>query len=169
MSGLEPFIVPAMLAGAGISAYGSYQQGKSAQQQAKAEAAWNAYNAKVGQREAEAEKAAARFESQQAKRQADQLLSRQRALIGKSGVEMAGSPLLVAEDTAAQLAKEQMNIRMRGERRVANIRSQSLLDISKASASRSAAAGYGKAALLNSSATILQGGSQALYMQNQME
>ena len=71
----------ASMVAAGTSAYGAYEQKKSAQQQAKAQAAWNTYNAKVAQREAEAEKGAAKFESRQAKRNAEQILARQRALI----------------------------------------------------------------------------------------
>ncbi len=161
-------IVYAMIAGTAVSAYSTYQQKKSAQQQAKAQAAWNSYNAKVAQREAEAEKAAAAFEANQQKRSAKQLLARQRSLIGASGVEIEGSPLLVVEDTAAQLAKEQTNIRLRGERRVQGYKSRSILDISKASASKSAAAGYGRGAWLGAGATLLQGGAQAAYMGNQM-
>ncbi len=156
-----------MAIGTGVAAYGTYQAQKSAQQQAKAQAAWNAYNAKVAQREADAEKAAAAFESKQAGRKARQLLARQKSLIGKSGVQLPGSPLLVAEDTAAQLAKEQTNIRLRGERRVRGFKSQSILDISKASASKSAAAGFGRAAIIGAGSSLLQGGSQAAFMHSQ--
>ncbi len=157
-----------LIAATVTAAYGQYQQGKSAQQQAKAQAAWNSYNAKVAQREAESEKAAAAFESRQQKRSAKQLLARQRSLIGASGVTPEGSPLLVAEDTAAQLAKEQTNIRLRGEIRVSAFKSRSILDISKASASKSQAAGFGRAAIIGAGSTLLQGGAQAAFMQHQM-
>lgn len=156
------------IAGTAITAYGAYQEQKSAQQQSKAEAAWHTYNAKVAKRQEEAERAAVAFESKQQRRKAEQILARQRVLVGKAGVEMEGSPLLVAEDTAAQLALENINIRMRGIRRQEGFRSQSILDISKASAAKSRAAGFGRAAITSTGASILQGASQAGYQGYQM-
>jgi len=157
------------LVGTGVAAYGQYQQGKTAQAQAKAQAAWNMYNAKVAQREAEAEQRASEFESKQARRKATALLAKQRAMIGATGVEMEGSPLLVAEDTAAQLAKEATNIRLTGQRRVAALKSRSILDVSKASAASAAARRYGRAAVIGAGSTILQGTAQAFYMRQQMK
>ncbi len=154
--------------GVGVAAYGQYEQGKTAQAQAKAQSAWNMYNAKVAQREAEAEQKAAAFESKQQKRAAKTLLARQRALIGATGVEMEGSPLLVAEDTAAELAKEAVNIRLTGQRRVAAFKSQSILDVSKASAAKAQAAGFGRAAIIGAGSTILQGAAQIGFMGSQM-
>ena len=161
MTGVGIVITAAAVAGTGVAAYGQYQQGKTAQSQAKAQSAWNMYNAKVAQREAESERQAAAFESKQQKRRAGALLARQRALIGASGVEMEGSPLLVAEDTAAELAKEEVNLRLTGQRRVAAFKSQSILDISKASAAKAQAAGFGRAAVIGAGSTILQGGAKA--------
>lgn len=140
-----------------VAAYGAYQQRKTAQQEAMQRAAWNAYNAKVAQREAESERDVTTFEVRQQKRIAKQLLKRQRALIGKTGVEPTGSPLLVAEDTAAQLAKEEANIRLRGERRIRGFESRSILDISLARASKRQAAGFGRAAVIGAGTSILQG------------
>ena len=145
----------------GAQAYGQYRQGKQAQSQAKAQAAWNLYNSKVAKRQADAEERAAAFESKQHKRKAEALLARQRALVGASGVEMEGSPLLVAEDTAAQLAMEAQNIRLTGQIKAQAYRSQSILDVSKASAAKSRAAGFGQAAVIGAGSTILQGGAQA--------
>ena len=162
-------IIALAVAGTGVAAYGQYQQGKTAQAQAKAQSAWNMYNAKVAQREAEAEQKAAAFESEQQRRAAKTLLARQRVLIGGAGVEMVGSPLLVAEDTAAQLAKEAINIRLTGQRRVAAFKSRSILDVSKASAAKAAAAGYGRAAVIGAGSTILQGAAQTGYMYSSMK
>jgi len=164
MTGIETAILVTAIVGTSVAAYGQYRQNKQAQAQAKAQAAWHQYNAKVAQRQAEAERKAAQFKSEQQKRQAEALLGRQRAMIGASGIEMEGSPLLVAEDTAAQLAKEAQNIRLVGERRAQSYRSQSILDISKASAASSRAAGYGQAAVIGAGSTLLQGGVQAGYM-----
>ena len=106
------------------------------------------------------------FEVGQQKKRAKTLLARQRALIGASGVEMEGSPLLVAEDTAAELAKEEVNIQLRGTRRAMGFESQSILDISKASAAKARAAGFGRAASTGAGATLLQGSTTTAYRTN---
>ena len=156
MSGIE-------IAAIVLASYATYQSGQSAQQQAKAQAKWHAYNAKVAEQEAEAERQASAFEAKQPRRRGAQLLARQRTLIGASGIEMEGSPLLVAEDTAAQLAKENINIRLQGLRRVSQFKSQSILDISKASASKSQASSYGQAAYIGAGSSILSGIAGAQY------
>jgi len=154
----------AMAVGSGVVAYSQYQQGKTAAAQARQEAAWHDYNAKVAKREAEAERKAAEFESTQHERKAKQLLARQRALIGASGVTMEGSPLLLAEDTAAQLALENINIRMTGARRVGAWKSKSILDISKARFARESAPGLRRAGYLSAGSSLLQGAGTVAYM-----
>ncbi len=152
------------VAGAGVQAYGQYQSGKQAQSQAKAQSAWNLYNAKIAQREAEAERVASEFEVGQQKRKAKSLQSTLRARRGASGVTSEGSPLLVAEDNAAELAKEETNIRLTGQRRVQALESRSILDVSKASAAKSRAAGFGRAAITGAGGSILQGVSRAAVL-----
>ena len=127
----------------------------------------NLYNSKLSKRQAEAEEKAAAFESKQQRKRAKSLLARQRSLIGKSGVEVEGSPLLVMEDTAAELAKEETNIRLTGQRRVQAFKSQSILDVSKASAAKARAAGFGRAAVTGAGATLLQGVGQAAFIGSQ--
>lgn len=164
MTGIEIAILAVAVAGAATQAYGQYQEGRTAQRQAKAQAAWHAYNAKVALREREAEREATKFEVRQQEKKTKRLQARQRSLIGVSGVTMEGSPLLVVEDTAVQLALENINIRTRGQRRAQAFESQSILDISKASAAKTAAAGYGRAAYIGAGASILSGTAQAGYM-----
>lgn len=164
MTGYE---IPLLITATAVSAYSAYQQGQTAAAQAKQEAAWHDYNAKVAKREAEAERKAAEFESTQHAKAAKQLLARQRALVGASGVTMEGSPLLVAEDTAAQLALEGANIRMTGARRVGAWTSRSILDTSMAKAARASAPGYKTAGYLRAGSSILQGGAGIAYMRSQ--
>ena len=162
----QQLVVAGSAAATGISAYSAYQQGKTAEQQAKQEAAWHAYNARVSEREAEAERKAADEEAIQHARQAEQFKARQRAAIGKSGVTMEGSPLLVLEDTAAQLALEESRIREMGLRRASAYKSQSILDFSKSRAVSKSAKGYAKAGLLSAGGSILQGASGVAYMRS---
>jgi len=177
MTGAEAIIIGLIIAGTTVTAYSQHQQGKQqaayAKAQSRAQAAWNMYNAKLAQREAEAERKASAFEATQHKRRAKALLSRQRAIVGASGLEMEGSPLLVAEDTAAQLAKEEINLRLTGQRKVAALRSQSILDVSKAqtglSLGKFAAAGYKRAGTISATGSLLSGAGQAGYMAGSMK
>ena len=164
MTGFE---VPLIIAATATTAYSAVQQGQTAAAQARQEAAWHDYNAKVAKREAEAERRAADFESRQHTRAAKQLLARQRTLIGASGITPEGSPLLVAEDTAAQLAIEGAHIRMTGTRRVGAWTSRSILDTSMARAARASAPGYRQAGYLRAGASLLGGGAQVGYMRTQ--
>ena len=161
MTGFE---IPLMIAGIGLQAYSTYQQGRSDAQQAKQVAAWHAYNARQAEREAEAERKALEIEAQQHKRRAKQFKARQRAIIGASGLTPEGSPLLVLEDTAAQLALENALIREQGYRRVSAYRSQSILDFSKASAISKSAKGYKRAGLWRAGGSLLGGAAGVSYM-----
>ena len=167
MTGAEIAIIATAVA-AGTTAYSEYQRGKTAAAQAKQEAAWHDYNARVAEKEAEAERKAAEYEATQHERQAKKLLAKQRALVGASGVTMEGSPLLVMEDNAAQLALENAMIRETGARGVSRWKSQSILDFTKARVVRSSAAGYKKAGALRAGATLLQGASQVSSMSSKL-
>ena len=164
MSGLE---IPLLIAGTATAGYSAYQQGQTAKQQAKAEAAWHAYNAKQAEKEAEAERKASEQEAIQQKRQGEQIEARHRALRGASGVTPEGSPLLVLEDTVAQLALENANIREQGMRRVSAYKSQSILDFSKARTVSKSASGYAKAGALKAGGSLLGGASSVAYMKSQ--
>lgn len=163
----DPFttgILVSMAVGTGVQAYGQYQEGKVAAQQARAQAAWHDYNAKIALREAEAERRASAFEAKQQKRKGKQLLARQRALRGAAGITMEGSPLLVAEDTAAQLALENAMIRMTGTRRVSRWKSQSILDVSMARTARTRAESARQAGILGAGASLLTRTADIGYM-----
>jgi hypothetical protein len=149
------------IAAAATQAYGQYQSNKQAQAQSKSQSAWNVYNSQVSRREADAEQAANLFEAKQKKKAGERLKARGRAIRGASGVEAEGSPLLVMEDTAAELAKEQQQARISGTRRVSRFESQSILDISKASAAKARAAGFGRAAPISAGGTLLSGAGSA--------
>ena len=150
------------LANMAMAVRGEHLQSKESERQALEQAAWHDYNAKVAMREKESQDAANLFASKQQKKKAENLLSSQRTLIGASGVEMTGSPLLFAENTAVELAKEEQNIRLTGQRKSMAYKSQSILDISKADAARASAKGYSKSSTwswLTGKAKMFPGGS----------
>lgn len=78
-----------------VSAYGQVQQGKN-------EDAWAKYNAKMAERDARTAEENAKYAAAQKRRETERMLGKQRALYGKAGVTMEGSPLIVAQNTAAE-------------------------------------------------------------------
>lgn len=90
-----------MAASTAVSAYSSYATGQAQSNAAKA-------NAKAAERKAE-------YDEQIHRERVKQLLSKQRAMIGKSGLEMSGSPLLLMEDTAKQGELDALAIRYGGK------------------------------------------------------
>ena len=135
MTGLAAYLA---IAGAGVSAYSSYQQGQNAAQQAKQQAIWEDYNAQIAKREEDAERKASDFEAVQHTRRSEQLLARQRA-----------------------------NIRTVGARRAGALRSMSILDTAQARATRGTAAGLKRAGAIGAGSSILEGGAQAAYYKSQ--
>ena len=85
-------------------------------------------------------------------------------MVGASGVQMEGSPLLVIEDTAAELAKEQQGLRLTGQRKSQAYESQSILDMSKASAAKARGSAARRAGLLGAAGTAVGGAGQAAFM-----
>lgn len=92
----------AAVAGTAMSAYGQYRAGQ-------AEEAAYEYSAKVTERKAVQEEASARERLRK-------LMSTQRALYAKAGVDLSsGSPLLVLSEQAAEAEKEALTIRRGGQ------------------------------------------------------
>ncbi|MCD6376504.1 MAG: hypothetical protein J7L94_13310 [Caldisericaceae bacterium] len=93
-----------------VSAYSSYATGQAQNNAAEA-------NAKAAERKAE-------YDEQIHRERVKQLLSKQRAMIGKSGLEMSGSPLLLMEDTAKQGELDALAIRYGGKINASRYRAQ---------------------------------------------
>ena len=110
----------AAVAGAGVAAYGSYQQGQ-------AQAAAGKYNERVAANQAQAAREAAALEADRAHDKNRRLLASQRARIGASGITTEGSPLLVMMDSAEQAALDEATIRYRGSLGAAAATSEGVL------------------------------------------
>lgn len=96
--------------------YSGYQQSKAA-----------SYNAKVQEQAAVAAEQKAEYDETAHRQRVQSILSSQRALYGKSGVELTGSPLLVLEDTAKQGEMDALAIRYGGDVEAAQQRSGAAL------------------------------------------
>jgi hypothetical protein len=101
----------ATLAAAGISAYGQIQQGKTADKVAQYNAELAQRNAQIAAQNAEAVRFAGTAKEEQSRDEVRQVLARQRALVGASGVTAEGSPLLVMMESARQGELDALRIR----------------------------------------------------------
>ena len=104
----------AMVAGLGLMGAGTVYSAIQQKQMAD-------YNADIIRTEAEAEAERAKIEEARHREKINKFMGTQRAMYGKSGLSMEGSPLLVMEETAAQGELDAMLIRQAGQARVAEL------------------------------------------------
>lgn len=129
--------------GSGVSAYGSYQQGKAQRRMAER-------NAKIAESRAAAAARDGRIMSNASRRQSERLKSRQRALYAKSGVTSAGSPLIIQAEQAAQAEMQALDIERNAENQAQAQRQQAELDRMQGKSAY-------RAGLYGAGSTLLQG------------
>jgi len=156
----------AIIAATAFQAYSSYQQGVDARDQARSQAAMAEYNAKVARQQAEAERRNAEEAAKQHQRKASQIMARNRALVGKSGVAETGSPLLVMEDTANQLEMERGRILAAGYSRAGAYENQSILDTMSAKSYKQQGSNAYKSGLIGAGSSALSGYGDYKYKQS---
>lgn len=149
------------VAGAGVSAYGMIQQGKSQQREAN-------YNAAVADNNAISAGYAAIQEQQAAAREADTLReNRDRVLAGNrtaaaaSGLMLSGSVVDVMGDSALQAEKEISMAYYRGDVSAQNSRNQASNFRAQATMTRTAGVNAKRGAYFQSAGTLLSAGASA--------
>jgi len=125
-----------LIAAAVIAAAGSVYSGEQSRKAAS-------QNADIQEQAAANAEAKAKYDEERHRKSVDKLLSAQRALYGKSGLDMSGSPLLVMEDTAAQGELDALAIRYGGS--VAAAQQRSAANLSRMEGSAAQTSSYFKA------------------------
>ena len=144
--------IAAAVAAAAGSAYSADTSRRAGNQQAD-------YNAAVATEDAKAAKAKAEYDEKAHRENVRKILATQRALYGKSGLSMEGSPLMVMEDTQKQGELDALAIRYGGD--VASARARSEANVAKMTGRNNA---YGaKAGYVQAGSTLLGGLSQGNY------
>ncbi len=138
----------ASVAGTTVSAVSAIAEGRAAKRAAE-------FNARVAEREAAATKERSAFEEARSRRRTRSFLSTQRALFGASGVNLAGSPLRVLEETASEGELEALAIRFGGD--IASTRALSQAAVSRFAGSQAERAGF-----LRAGTTLLTGGGRSI-------
>jgi hypothetical protein len=133
---------------AGVSTYAAYEQGQTAQANAK-------FNQKMAQRAADQKRLEAEAAAQRKQKENDALKARTRALIGGTGtVAGEGSSLLIEMEQADQAALDEANIRYVGEVGAGDLEGESIL--LGYQGKRAARSGY-----IGAGASLLSGASSA--------
>jgi hypothetical protein len=142
--------IAAAVAAAGAATYSADAQRRAGNQQAD-------YNAAVAEEDAKAAKAKAEYDEKAHRENVRKILATQRALYGKSGVSMEGSPLLVMEDTQKQGELDALAIRYGGD--VASARSRSEANLARMTGRNNAYAAKG--GYIQAGSTLLSGAESA--------
>jgi hypothetical protein len=135
--------------GTGISVMSQIQQGSQQKR-------WAEYNAAVAERDAEVAKQNAEYEAGLKRKETERLLGRQRALYGKAGVVLEGSPLLLMAETAAEGELDALMIERGGRLQSERYRTEATISNLKGKAAQRA--GY-----YGAGTTLLTGASKTAY------
>jgi uncharacterized protein HemX len=137
-------------AGIGLTAYGQIQAGKQAEANAE-------YNAQVQQNQAIREEQAAKHDADLLSERGRKLRASQRAQTAAAGVTAAGSPFLLFEQTARDLAQDIELTRFGGTQRSSFLKSKSrLTSLQGSQAKRAAGIGAFGTLLSGAGSTALQ-------------
>src|SRR3990167_9832642 len=96
------------------SAYSDYEQGRAQAQMAEYNALIATQNAKLAGEQIGIVTKEKAIEAARLRRNTEDILASQRASFGKAGVEMAGTPLMVAAETMTELELDALAIRYAG-------------------------------------------------------
>jgi hypothetical protein len=154
MSGLEPLVIPAILAGTAVTAVTAVQQGRAQERSAKANAE---FNAKVARDEAAQKAAAGRLEADRLRRQRIRLTGSQRVGFAKSGVTTEGTPIDVMIKSAAE---EELNANL-AQHNFDVSAGQSLSQASLFDFRRKQASRFSRAGNIQAGASLLSGVASA--------
>jgi len=134
--------------GTAVSVMGQIQQGKQANKISQ-------YNAAVAQQNAEATRQSYQYQADQKRAESEKTLARQRALYGKAGVELSGTPLDLMAETASEYEMDALMLEREGKLAIYRGGSQSEIDLLTGKSSKTASY-YG------AGSTLLTGGSSML-------
>lgn len=157
-TGLEPLVIPALIAGVAIQGVSAIQQKRAITTQRRAQEAIAARNAELAERKAEAEQQAALEAAKVQEREGKRFLARQRAAFAVSRVEIGrGTPLSVVVETAKELKAEELTILREGAISAAQRKAEADIFRLRGEATKKRGKAAGRAATLAATGSILTG------------
>lgn len=153
----------AAIAGVAMSAMGTAVAAKGAAQQGKAARQAAEFNAAVQRNQAIAAQQKADFDAKRKREETERLLSLQNARFLKGGVRLAGTPLLVLTDQAAQGEMDAQAIIYGGKIQAAGYRDQATLSIMGGISAEAAGRIKATGTLLTGAGSTLYSGSKLTF------
>lgn len=111
----DPISASLMIAASAMQAVGAIQQGKMAEAMGKAQMNMANYNARMKELEADITRQQTNAREEQQRRQARQLLGKQRAAVAQAGIGWGGSALDIMEESATLAELDALTIRYEGD------------------------------------------------------
>ena len=143
-----------------MSFIGSLISAKGSRDQGIAQSTAYKYNAAINEQNAIAARTKADYEEKETRQKAQKLMSTQRALYAKAGVDLSsGSPLLVLADTAAEAEEDALAVRWGGDVAVAEQKNQATLNRFYAKTAKKA----GNTAMWGGIAQVAGGAASSYY------
>lgn len=153
---------PALLiAAAVVQAVGSVQQGKMAAAQGRAQMDAANYNARMKEIEAGITREQANAREEQQRRQARQVLGKQRAAVAQAGIGMGGSALDIMEQSAALAELDALTIRYEGDLKARGLLAEAEFDKYSGQVAMAMGKAQKKAAYVSAGASLLSGAAGA--------
>ena len=149
--------------GLGLNLKAAQQAGKAAESQAKSEAAWQEYNAKIADREATQAQAAAGFEERKKRKAGERVKARRRVQAGKASILPVDSFEDVQKETGTELEIDALMIRRGGQAGAQALSSQAQLSRLAGRSALLRGTARRRAARIGGFASALSGASQLTF------
>lgn len=149
--------IAASLAAAAVGGYGAYTSGQAAAASAKANAQLADANAKIAAQDRLNDIETARIASEDKRRENRRIFAANRAALGSSGLELAGSPLDVLTDTSMEMALDERRVEYEGQVRGREGAIKILGLGNEAALSRASASASKTAGMLGAGSSLLSG------------
>ncbi len=153
----DPVSASLMIAASAMQAVGAIQQGKMAEAQGRAQMNAANYNARMKEIEAGITREQSNAREEQQRRQARQLLGRQRAAVAQAGIGWGGSALDIMEQSATLAELDALTIRYEGDLKARGLLAEAEFDKYAGQVAMASGKAAKKASYISAAASLLQG------------
>jgi len=157
----DPVSASLMIAASAMQAVGAIQQGKMAAAQGQAQMNAANYNARMKEIEAGITREQSNAREEQQRRQAREVLGRQRAAVAQASIGFGGSALDIMEESATLAELDALTIRYEGDLKAKGLLAEAEFDKYSGQVSMAMGKAAKKASYVSAAASILQGSSAA--------
>jgi hypothetical protein len=157
----DPVSASLMIAASAMQAVGAIQQGKMAQAQGQAQQNAANYNARMKEIEAGITREQTNAREEQQRRQARQVMGRQRAAVAQAGIGWGGSALDIMEESATFAELDALTIRYEGDLKAKGLLAEAEYDRYSGAVAAAMGKAAKKASYVSAAASLLSGAAGA--------